>query len=377
MIDSLLYIMESLACSGLFLAVYRSFIMQATGFRVSRYFLLIAMIGACTIPLLQIPVWKGQEMYVTIPMWWDASDNLSENALSSYPRWYHQFYRWLPRVYYVGVFVMIVRMLIPLLRAIMLKYKTKLMVRGAYSLVISKDVKNAFSSLRTVYLPVIDNKEEENMVMMHEESHLRHFHIAERWLMELLKAFCWFNPFVWIASRNLVEVQEMEADVDVLHQGIDLTAYRQMLLKQTIGLDEGWVCNFSPSFMKVRMLAMTEKRHNRNIRMWILLPMLTLALVCFGFTLKPLPSANEEEMENGVLVSGRVVDGQTGEPIVGAIIMETGSTKGIITDLKGEFRLKTEKNKELKFLMIDYETRTFQVNELGESEEIRLTKTKK
>lgn len=125
------------------------------------------------------------------------------------------------------------------------------------------------------------------------------------------------------------------------------------------------------------MLAMTAKRHNRNKRMWILLPMLGLALVCFGFTLKPLPSANEEEMGNGVLVSGRVVDGQTGEPIVGAIIMETGSTKGIITDLKGEFRLKTEKDKELKLLMIDYETRTFQVDELGKSEEIKLTKTKK
>ena len=94
-------------------------------------------------------------------------------------------------------------------------------------------------------------------------------------------------------------------------------------------------------------------------------------------TIKPLPSASEAEMENGVVVSGRVVDGQTGEPVVGAIIMETGSTKGIITDLKGEFRLKTEKDKELKFLMIDYETRTFQVNELGKSEEIRLTKTKK
>ena len=377
MIDSLLYIMESLACSGLFLVVYRSFIMQATGFRVSRYFLLIAMIGACTIPLLQIPVWKGQEMYVTIPMWWDASDNLSENALSSYPRWYHQFYRWLPRVYYVGVFVMIVRMLIPLLRAIMLKHKTKLMVRGAYSLVISKDVKNAFSSLRTVYLPVIDNKEEEIMVLAHEESHLRHFHIAERWLMEGLKALCWFNPSVWEAARCLVEVQEMEADSDVLRQGYDLTAYRQILLKHTMGLEEGWVCRFSPSFIKKRMLAMTEHRKIQNMRMWILLPMLGLAILCFGFTIKPLPSASEAEKENGVVVSGRVLDGQTGEPIVGAIIMETGSTKGIITDLKGEFHLETEKDKELKFLMIDYETRTFQVNELGESEEIRLTKTKK
>ena len=371
--DPFLYIIECIICSGLFLAIYRLCIVRHTAFRMSRFFLLLAMIGACTIPLLQIPVWPSETMVVTLSLLWDTHGDASGVESLTVSSTNH----WLTGVYVLGVVVMLIRMSLPLFRAMKLERKSQVMVHGAYSLVVSKDVQHAFSSLRTVFLPIFENKEEEKLVLTHEESHLRHFHIAERWLMELLKAFCWFNPFVWIASRELVEIQEMEADADVLHQGIDLTAYRQMLLKQTIGLDEGWVCNFSPSFMKVRMLAMTEKRHNRNIRMWILLPMLTLALVCFGFTLKPLPSANEEEMENGVLVSGRVVDGQTGEPIVGAIIMETGSTKGIITDLKGEFRLKTEKNKELKFLMIDYETRTFQVNELGESEEIRLTKTKK
>lgn len=371
--DPFLYIIESIICSGLFLGIYRLFIVRATGFRVSRFFLLLATMGACAIPLLQIPVWSGQETSIVLPMQWNSQNGSSYVAQATISEWNS----WLVGIYVSGVVIMLVRMSFPLFRALRLKHKEKAIVKGAYSLVISKDIQNAFSSFRTVYLPIFENKEEEKLVLTHEESHLRHFHIAERWLMELLKAFCWFNPFVWIASRYLVEVQEMEADVDVLHQGIDLTAYRQMLLKQTIGLDEGWVCNFSPSFMKVRMLAMTEKRHNQNKRMWILLPMLALALVCFGFTIKPIPFASEAEKENGVVVSGRVVDGQTGEPVVGAIIMETGSTKGIITDLKGEFHLETEKDKELKFLMIDYETRTFQVNELGESEEIRLTKTKK
>ena len=149
-----------------------------------------------------------------------------------------------------------------------------------------------------------------------------------------------------------------------------------MLLKHAMGWEE-WVCAFSPAFMKRRLLAMTEQRKVQNYRMWLMIPMLALAILCFGFTIKPLPSASEAEMENGVVVSGRVVDEQTGEPIMGAVVIETSSTKGTITNKKGEFRLKTEKDKELKFLMIDYETRTFQVNELGESEEIRLTKTKK
>ena len=370
--DPFLYIIECIICSGLFLAIYRLFIVRATEFRVSRFFLLLAMIGACTIPLLQIPVWPSEAMVVTLPLIWDIHGDASVVESLTIP----STGNWLTWIYILGVVVMLIRISLPLFRAMKLERKSQVMVHGAYSLVVSKDVQHAFSSLRTVYLPLMENKEEEQMVMMHEESHLRHFHIAERWLMELLKAFCWFNPFVWIASRYLVEIQEMEADADVLHQGIDLTAYRQMLLKQSIGLDEGWVCNFSPSFMKVRMLAMTEKRHNRNKRMWILLPMLALALVCFGFTIKPIPFASEAEKENGVVVSGKVVDGQTGEPIMGAVVIETSSTKGTITNKKGEFRLSTEKGKELKFLMIDYETRIFKVDELGESEEIELSKTK-
>ena len=370
--EPFLYIIESIVCSGLFLSIYRLCIVRHTAFRVSRLFLLFAMMGACTIPLLQIPVWSSETMVVTLPLLWDTHGDASGVESLTIP----STGNWLTWIYILGVGIMLIRMSLPLFRAMKLERKSKVMIHGAYSLVVSKDVQNAFSSLRTVYLPLMENKEEEQMVMMHEESHLRHFHIAERWLMELLKAFCWFNPFVWIASRYLIEVQEMEADADVLQQGFDMTEYRQMLLKHAMGWEE-WVCAFSPAFMKRRLLAMTEQRKVQNYRMWLMIPMLALAILCFVFTMKPLPSASEAEKGNGFVVSGRVVDGQTGEPVVGAIIMETGSTKGIITDLKGEFHLETEKDKELKFLMIDYETRTFQVNELGESEKIRLTKTKK
>ena len=272
---------------------------------------------------------------------------------------------------------MLIRMSLPLFRAMKLERKSQVMVHGAYSLVVSKDVQHAFSSLRTVFLPIFENKEEEKLVLTHEESHLRHFHIAERWLMELLKAFCWFNPFVWIASRELVEIQEMEADADVLHQGIDLTAYRQMLLKQTIGLDEGWVCNFSPSFMKVRMLAMTEQRKVQNYRMWLMIPMLAFGLVCFGLTIKPVQLSNGIVTGNEVVINGRILDGQTGEPIYGAIVIEAESTNGTLTNKKGEFRLKTKKEKTLKFVMSDYNTLKIEVNELGEQNlDIKLNKAK-
>ena len=76
--EPFLYIIECIICSGLFLAIYRLFIVRATEFRVSRFFLLLAMIGACTIPLLQIPVWPSEAKVVPLLLLWDIHGDASE-----------------------------------------------------------------------------------------------------------------------------------------------------------------------------------------------------------------------------------------------------------------------------------------------------------
>ena len=370
--DPILYIIQSIVCSGLFLAIYRLLVMQSTGFRVNRIFLLLAMIGACAIPWLQIPVWTVQEPIIGLPLQRNVEETL-DIVSATEPSAIH----WGIVIYVLGVVIMLVRMFVPLFRAMTLKRKEKVMLQGSYFLVICKDIQDAFSSFRTIYLPVIDDKEEERMVIAHEESHLRHFHIFERWSMELLKAFCWFNPFVWVASRYLVESQEMEVDADVLYQGFDMTEYWKMLLKYAIGGEQEWICAFSSHFMKRRLLAMTEYRKIQNLRFWLIVPMLVSALACLGFTTKPVFVENETIAENVVTIKGQVVDEQTGTPIFGVVVMETGSTNGAVTDFNGEFSLNIQKDKELKFMMIDYETCKLQVNESIEQPlEIKLVKTK-
>lgn len=43
---------------------------------------------------------------------------------------------------------------------------------------------------------------------------------AERLALSVLRSFFWFNPFFWMAEKDLEEVQEWEADKDVLDEGI-------------------------------------------------------------------------------------------------------------------------------------------------------------
>ena len=169
----------------------------------------------------------------------------------------------------------------------------------------------------------------------------------------------------------------MEVDADVLHQGFDMTEYRKMLLKYAMGGEREWICAFSSHFMKRRLLVMTEHRKIQNFRLWLIVPMLLSALLCLGFTTKSVLVENETIAESEVTITGRVVDEQTGAPIPGVIVMEMGTTNGIITDLDGEFSLNTQMERELKFMMIDYETCKLQVNKSIEQPlEVKLLKAK-
>ena len=54
-------------------------------------------------------------------------------------------------------------------------------------------------------------------------------------------------------------------------------------------------------------------------------------------------------------ISGTVVDA-TGETVIGATVMEKGTSNGTITDFDGNFKLKVEAGKTLVFSYIGYNT---------------------
>ena len=54
-------------------------------------------------------------------------------------------------------------------------------------------------------------------------------------------------------------------------------------------------------------------------------------------------------------ISGNVVDA-TGEPVIGATVMEKGTSNGTVTDFDGNFKIKVEANKTLVFTYIGFQT---------------------
>ena len=59
-------------------------------------------------------------------------------------------------------------------------------------------------------------------------------------------------------------------------------------------------------------------------------------------------------------ISGTVIDG-TGEPVIGANVLEVGTTNGLITDIDGNFKMTVQPNAKIQISFIGYVTQTIEV----------------
>lgn len=123
-------------------------------------------------------------------------------------------------------------------------------------------------------------------VLLHEASHIRRRHSLERLAMELLKAALWWNPFVWLAARRLAEVEEYEADSDVLASGYAINRYVDTLFMQLFGYSPEIANGLRSSLTKKRLKMMTSQPPSRHARLRLAatLPFIIGLFCAFAFT---------------------------------------------------------------------------------------------
>ena len=62
--ELVIYVLEVIACSGVLLLAYHILLERRTEFRLCRLFLLLAPVISAIIPLLNIPVWAAEVIYL-------------------------------------------------------------------------------------------------------------------------------------------------------------------------------------------------------------------------------------------------------------------------------------------------------------------------
>lgn len=298
----ILYAIEIVLCSGLFLALYRLLIQRKAGYTFCRRYLVVTLILAAVIPAFDVPVYVEREAPAEavqpapeaavqtsqIPQIIQTSRTVQEIAPSApvsdpnvvAPSFRMNWNALAVAVYLAGLLVSLALMLRSYITIARLKKGSRLSREDGYELAQNDDVESPFSFGKTIFMGRVSSDSERRQILGHEMSHIGHHHTQEKLLMSAIRSCLWFNPFAWLQERHLEEVQEWQADADVLAHGFNVDDYRNTILKTLLGVNPAATSGLNGSFTKKRMQQMgTEENHGHAAM--VSLAAIALTAVCF------------------------------------------------------------------------------------------------
>ena len=303
--ESLQYLFEMLVCSGLFALLYYTVVRGRTSYRTERFWLVGTSIASAVIPLLAIPLWPAQTVFINVPViepttiqLVEVAEKASRISISTVAA----------IIYAVGIVIGIALIIAEIAKTLNHRNGANRSEENGIKIYSSANIRSPYSLFRSIYLPEGLNKEERRIVVLHESIHIAHRHSAERVVMGLLKALLWINPFVWMAQHSLGEVEEFEVDRELLDKGENLTEYRKLIIKQLFGCNPDIASGLGNSLTKKRFIMMTKRRESglgSRIRTLSIVPAAALLIATFGCTRTNAqePQEANEKLEEVVVVT--------------------------------------------------------------------------
>lgn len=290
------YIIEVLISSGLFLALYRWLLAGKVRYRICRAYIVGTMLLAAVIPLLDVPMYSPAPVPAAVeralvlvpeamPESGIAPGEGAADEIPAAPAATEAIVLKILAAAYILISASSIALIVfNTIKIRRLRREARLTRIEDWTLAESEKIQTPFSFLRTVYMGFNYSSSERRMILSHEASHVRHRHSYERLALSVLRSILWFNPFLWIAEKDLREVQEWEADRDVLKEGNDLTLYSTAIFKQLFGYNPEISSGLNHSLTKKRFIMMTKTRPGRyaTLRLAAALPLITATFLAFG-----------------------------------------------------------------------------------------------
>ena len=300
------YILEVTLCSGLFLVAYRWLLAKKVNFGLCRAFIMASMLIAVAIPAMNVPIFPEKTLsqqgaltgFDFLVMEFDgaagvesavesqASENVAVESIAASEAFDIKTAAGIAgKVIYLLVALASLSLTVyNVIKIQKLRRRSKLTNTEDYTLAEHEDIKTPFSFIRTIFMGFNYEPQERRQILTHEASHVRHRHSYERLFMSVLRSVFWFNPFFWMAEKDLEEVQEWEADKDVLDEGWNLKTYRTTIFKQLFGYNPDITCGLNHSLTKQRFIMMTQSHRGKGawLRLAATLPVIAATFFAFG-----------------------------------------------------------------------------------------------
>jgi len=283
----LIAIVKFLLASGALFLFYKGLFRKKASYTESRVFLLSVTVLALLVSQFRLPITPTKVVYkeVVTNVYTPNSPGATQTDLtpllasdatrakagqtaspSTLKAWWQGFSGWVEKhpvsllwlVYGLVAAILLVNLIIQYAHILGLRRTGRVSHRDGYQLVETQAVTTPFSFARTIFLPTNLSDNQRDIVLVHEQWHIKHKHYVDVLLNEVLSCLCWFNPVQWLLRKELRSVHEFQADRSVLNDGCDLYRYQTIILEEVMGNHFRLANGFNHSFTKKRFIQMKQ-----------------------------------------------------------------------------------------------------------------------
>ena len=283
--EFIIYELKAAVLLAVFYMFYRLLLSRDTFHRFNRVMLLVISLLSLILPLCEITVHRT----VDIPAWLltmqeSRSATVVEEAVNGTGGWETAAVS----LYIAGVMAVLAHTgfaVADVLR-IILRGRRIPQEDGVVIVVTDRDTA-PFSWMKYIVFCESDFRAGHEAILRHEKAHVRMRHSWDLLFTDIVTAFQWFNPAVWMLRADLRALHEFEADDFVLRSGADAREYQYLLIRKAVGASGNSITNsFSHSTLKNRITMMLRKRSSSwgALKALYLVPLVGLSLAATAET---------------------------------------------------------------------------------------------
>lgn len=273
---------------------YRLLFTNSNRFQFNRFYLLAAMLFSLALPMFGLLMGQSSPQVVafkqnllggfmlneiTISYGEPTTVTLPEVEVATPTRIHFSLWQVLGGIYLIGVAVTALLFLFKMGKLVAMIIRSPKRKMDGYTMVFTHKEHGPYSFFRYAFFT--DEKVNPDIIR-HELSHISHHHSWDILMVELMKIFQWFNPFIYFYKRELQSLHEYIADDDVVANGADKRNYMMLILQQCTAVDFSDMSNnFSLILTKkrIKMITKHEKAKGFWWKLLATLPVLALLLI--------------------------------------------------------------------------------------------------
>ena len=290
----LAYIIKSAVCLALLYLPFRLWLRNETFFRINRLALLAITVLAFLLPILDFPWWTKNAILPEI-----ASSEFEGKVLEEV----QASIAWpfiMMGVYVLGCGYFLIRKLREWIRLNRFIHQGCLWTSYENGIHIHCHARpvSPFSWLNRIVISEKDYQENGRVILMHETAHIRCRHSWDMIGLSVIEILQWFNPAVWMLTKDMQDIHEYEADHWVIENGIDARTYQLSIIQKATDI---CLCSITNSFNRsslTKRITMMLKKDSHPKACMKYLYVFPLAIMSLGLLAQPDISNKLKEISN-------------------------------------------------------------------------------